>query len=169
MMIQTSPRKAVILWALDQAEETVREIENKFPDTSCAREALASSRLWAQGSIKMPIARKTIIQCHAAVRSIDGKADIARFHSVGQACATVHTTKHAIGYPIYALTALIRDNGLDKCEELVSSKLADYRDRLLYWNQCYQDEAYQWASFLQETKTEKAKTIEHIKLENSAG
>ncbi len=60
MMIQTSPRKAVVLWALDQAEETVREIENKFPDTSCAREALALSRLWAQGSIKMPIARKQL-------------------------------------------------------------------------------------------------------------
>lgn len=148
-LIQGMPRKAVVLWALELAEKTVKDLENKYPESNCARNALEMTKLWAQGTIKMPAAKRAILDCHAMAKRIEDKGDIARFHAVGQACGTVHTIGHAIGYPIYALTALIRENGLDDCEELVCSEMESYLQRLYYWNQYYGDESYHWASFIQ--------------------
>lgn len=150
-LIRTMPRKAVILWALDMAEETVRELEQKYPGSPSARRALEMSRLWAQGIVRMPEAKRAILACHAEARRTDNKADISRFHAVGLACATVHTTGHAIGFPLYALTALVRENGPDSCSSLIDAEIGKYRERLLYWKLHCRDGAYGWAGFLRET------------------
>lgn len=153
LLIQMMPRKAVILWALEMAEETVKILEKKYPQNDCARNALEMTRLWAQGSVKMPAAKRAILDCHAAAKVIEDQKDIALFHAVGQACGTVHTTGHAIGYPIYALTAIIRENGLDHCEELIHSEIERYQQQLFYWNAHYQDVACYWASFIQDSES----------------
>ena len=54
LLIGQQPRKAVILWALDLAEETVRELEANCPADRRAADAVALTRQWAAGKIKMP-------------------------------------------------------------------------------------------------------------------
>ena len=47
-------------------------------------------------------------------------------HAIGQACATVHTAGHAIGYPLYDLSAIIHSLGLDNCKTTVENRKQEY-------------------------------------------
>lgn len=148
MLIEKMPRKAVILWTLELAEETVRVLERRYPEDKRAGNALALTRLWAAGDVKMPVAKRAILDCHTAAKEIQNPSDIALFHAVGQACGTVHAKGHAIGYPIYDLTALIRENGLDESEQLIDMKIHFYIEKLLYWGEHYKDVPCSWAKFI---------------------
>lgn len=148
LLLDRQPRKAVILWALNLAEETVCVLKDRYPEEKRAENALVLTRLWAAGEIKMPIAKRAILDCHAAAKETRNPSDIALFHAVGQACGTVHTTGHAIGYPIYALTALIREKGTDDCEQLINQKIKSYIEELLYWGEHYMDVPCSWAKFI---------------------
>ena len=85
-IICNMPRKAVILWALELAEETVILLERKYPLEKRPRIALMSTKMWASGKIKMPVAKKAILDCHAFTKEISSPVDIARVHAIGQAC-----------------------------------------------------------------------------------
>ena len=52
-LIVHANRRALILWALELAEETARELAEKYPEDHRPREAVAASRAWASGEIKM--------------------------------------------------------------------------------------------------------------------
>lgn len=136
--------------ALELAEETVRELEDKYPDDRCPREAIETARAWAAGEIKMPLARRAILDCHVMVKELTDLADIARCHAVGQACSVVHTEGHAMGYPIYELTALVRERGLENCREVVEARVRDYEQRLLLWVDREKSECRKWADFLRD-------------------
>ena len=114
-LIAQANRRVLILWALELAEETARELAGKYPEDPRPREAIAASRAWASGEIKMPIAKQTILNCHAMAKELAHPADIARCHAVGQACSVVHTTGHSLGYPMYELTSIVLEHGLDGC------------------------------------------------------
>ena len=64
----------------------------------------------------MPVAKKAILDCHAAAKELSSLADIAHYHAVGQACGTVLANGHAIGYPIYDLTSIVRKYGIENCK-----------------------------------------------------
>ena len=106
-LIARANRRALILWALELAEETARELAEKYPEDHRPLDAIAASRAWASGEIKMPIAKQAILNCHAMAKELENPTDIARCHAVGQACSVVHTVGHALGYPMYELTAII--------------------------------------------------------------
>jgi len=150
LVIDELPRKAVILWALESAEKTVELLETKYPFEERPRTALTMTQMWASGKVKMPVAKRAILDCHAVAKEITSAADIARCHAIGQACGTVHTKGHAIGFPIYDLTALIRENGLNSCDEMIQQRIDYYFERLLYWKENYMNDSNQWASFLKE-------------------
>jgi len=103
-LIEQTNRRALILWALELAEETALQLAEKYPEDFRPREAIAAARAWAAGEIKMPIAKRVILNCHAMAKELTDPADIARCHAVGQACSVVHTAGHALGYPMYELT-----------------------------------------------------------------
>lgn len=149
-LTETLPRQAVILWALELAEETAQLLEQESPDGHRAALAVAMARLWASGEIKMPVAKRAILDCHAAAKNARDPRQAALFHAVGQACSTVHTVRHGVGFPIYALTALVRETGTQDCGARIEARLAQYRDRLLYWSRHYRDENRSWAAFLKE-------------------
>lgn len=107
LLINELPRKAVILWALELASETVKLLEIKYPQEKRSKIALSLTQKWASGEVKMPIAKRAILDCHAVAKEITSASDIARYHAIGQTCGTVHTKGHAIGLPIYDLTAII--------------------------------------------------------------
>ena len=140
--------RALILWALELAEETARELAGKYPEGPRPREAIAASKAWASGEIKMPIAKQAILNCHAMAKELENPADIARCHAVGQACSVVHTAGHALGYPMYALTAIILELGLDDCRDAVEHRVRYYEQRLHYWAEHEKSCSRNWASFL---------------------
>ena len=147
-LIAQANRRALILWALELAEETTRELAGKYPEDPRPREAIAASRAWASGEIKMPIAKQAILNCHAMAKELADPADIARCHAVGQACSVVHTAGHALGYPVYALTAIVLEHGLDDCRDAVEHRVRYYEQRLHYWAEHEKSCCQDWASFL---------------------
>lgn len=147
-LIGQANRRALILWALELAEETARELAEKYPEDHRPREAIAASRAWAAGEIKMPIAKRAILDCHAMAKELTNPADIARCHAVGQACSVVHTAGHALGYPMYELTAIVLELGLDDCRDAVEHRVRYYEQRLHYWAEHEKSCSQNWASFL---------------------
>lgn len=132
-LIGQANRRALILWALKLAEETAWELAENYPKYHHPQDAIAASRAWAAGEIKMPIAKQVILSCHAMAKELTNPADIARCHAVGQACSVVHTAGHALGYPLYALTAIVLELGLDDCRDFIEQRVIYYTQRLCYW------------------------------------
>lgn len=147
-LLQNQNHRVVALWALDFAAETIAKLEEKYPEELRPKEALKAAQDWSAGKLKMRLAQRKILDCHAFAKEIDCKEDIALCHAVGQACAVVHTAGHAIGYPIYDLTATIYRLGRDHCMEAVERRKQEYIDRLLYWNEHYSDYKGEWAEFM---------------------
>ena len=147
-LIAQANRRALILWALELAEETARELAEKYPKDHRPREAITASKAWAAGEIKMPITKRAILNCHAMAKELADPADIARCHAVGQACSVVHTSGHALGYPMYALTAIVLELGLDDCRDAVEHRMRYYEQRLHYWAEHEKSCSQNWASFL---------------------
>ena len=61
--------------------------ETKYPGEYRPRNALRAAEDWAAGRIKMPIAQREILTCHALARELSIAEDIALCHAVGQACS----------------------------------------------------------------------------------
>ena len=150
-LFQNQDHKVMVLWAFDFAGESIVKLEEKYPSEQRPREALAAAKDWAAGKVKMRWAQRKILDCHAFAKEIDDKEDIAACHAVGQACAVVHTAGHAIGYPIYDLTAIVYRLGIADCVEAVEQRKQDYMDRLFYWNEHCGDYKGEWASFMKKS------------------
>ena len=148
MLFRNQSHKTMVLWALDIAAESVAKLAEKYPDESRPREALEAARDWTTGRIKMPLAQRKILDCHAFAKEIDRKEDIALCHAVGQACAVVHTAGHAIGYPMYELSAIIYRLGIDNCREAVERRKREYIHKLFYWHEHVDDYNGPWADFM---------------------
>ena len=147
-LIVHANRRALILWVLELAEETTRELAEKYPEDFRPKEAVEAAASWAKGQIKMPIAKQAILNCHTMAKDLENPADIARCHAVGQACSVVHTVGHALGYPMYDLTAIVLELGLDDCRDAVEHRVRDYEQRLHYWAEHEKSCCQDWASFL---------------------
>ncbi|MDE6699496.1 MAG: hypothetical protein K2K10_00550 [Acetatifactor sp.] len=148
LLLETQNHRTVVLWAFEFAEETVEKLEEKYPTESRPRNALEASELWASGRIKMPIAKREILNCHAFAKEIQSLEDIALCHAIGQACSTVHTSGHALGFPIYDLTAIIRSYGIDHCQTPVEIRKQEYIEKIMYWRSHYESYTGDWADFM---------------------
>ncbi len=148
LLVQEQHRRALALWALELAEETVEKLLEKYPAEHRPKEALLASRAWAAGTVKMPVAQRAILQVHALAKELSSPEDKALCHAVGQACGVVHTPGHAMGFPMYELTALVRQHGLSACREPVEQRKEYYIERLHYWHEHYQDYSGTWAAFM---------------------
>ena len=149
LLFQEQNHRTMALWAFDFAAETIEELERRYPAERRPREALEAARDWAAGKIKMRLAQSKILSCHAFAKEIDRREDIAMCHAVGQACAVVHTAGHAIGYPIYDLTAIIYRRGIENCAGAVEARKKAYIDKVFYWKTYLEDDQGVWAGFMQ--------------------
>ena len=147
-LVAQENRRVLVLWALELAEETAQKLEEKYPEDHRPREAIGASRAWTAGEIKMPIAKRAILDCHAMAKELTNPADIARCHAVGQACSVVHTAGHALGYPMYELTAIVLEQGLDNCRDAVERRVMYYEQRLRYRTEYEKTCQLNWAGFL---------------------
>ena len=129
------PHTVLVLWALAWAEETVDTLEARYPQERRPREALEAARAWAAGALKMRPAQRAILNCHALTKELTRKEDIARCHG--------------LGYPLYDLTALVHQWGLEECREAVEARLRAYETTLQTWSQRAETYPGPWAAFLQ--------------------
>lgn len=148
MRFREQSHRTMVLWALDFAAESVAKLEEKYSDERRPREALEAARAWAAGNIKMRLAQRKILDCHTFAKEIDTKEDIALCHAIGQACAVVHTAGHAMGYPMYELSAIIYRLGIEHCRDAVERRKQEYIQKLFYWNEHVGDYEGKWADFM---------------------
>ena len=148
MLLREQNHRIVVFWALDLAAESVEKLEEKYPDETRPREALEAARAWAAGNIKMRLAQRKILDCHTFAKEISSKEDIALCHAIGQACAVVHTAGHAVGYPMYELSAIVYRLGIENCREAIERRKQEYIEKLFYWNEHVGDYEGEWADFM---------------------
>ena len=60
----------------------------------------------------------------------------------------VHTVGHALGYPIYELTAIVRRYGIENCRVAVETRAYEYVEKLLYWEKHQTEYDGKWATYL---------------------
>ena len=147
-LFREQSHRTIVLWALELAAESVAELEEKYPDETRPREALEAARAWAAGKIKMRPAQRKILDCHAFAKELQSKEYIALCHAVGQACAVVHTAGHAIGCPMYELSAIVYRLGIENCRDAVECRKREYINKLFYWNEHVDDYDGGWADFM---------------------
>lgn len=148
LLLDGANRRAVVMWALSLAQETADVLTEKYPERSEPQRAVDDARRWAAGQIKMPVAKASILALHAMAKTLADPADRARCHAAAQACSTVHTPGHALGYPVYELTALVCELGLKTCCGAVEARAAEYAARLLDAIACEPAYPGPWACFL---------------------
>ncbi len=147
-LIQLQKHRTLVMWALDCAKLTLEQFEAKYPDERRPRTCLELCEDWARGKIKMPLAKRAILDSHAVAKEIDDREYGALCHAIGHAGATVHVETHALGLPIYELTAIVLKYGEDSFPKPVSEKVDYYYNRLLYWQENTDEFELDWADFL---------------------
>lgn len=159
-LIQMQNHRTLVMWALDCAKNPLRQLETKYPDERRPATCLKMSEAWARGHIKMPAAKRAILDAHAAAKSIGDSVYGALCHAIGHAGATVHVETHALGLPFYELTAIVLSHGTGHFAVPVSERIAEYRERLLYWQDNTDRMELEWADFLlDDTRPNKEKLL----------
>ena len=135
LLLRAQSHITLALWAFDLAGESVAALEEKYPRERRPREALEAAQDWAAGRIKMPLAQRKILDCHALAKELTAQA-------------AVHPAGHALGYPIYDLTRLIYELGPESCREAVEKRKQTYLDKLFYWSAHGDHPGREWAPFM---------------------
>ncbi|WP_058764292.1 putative immunity protein [Exiguobacterium chiriqhucha] len=145
-VIQAQDRRTLALWAFELADEAVQALSERYPDETRLKTAVQLSRAWAAGNVKMNVAKQAILQAHTVAKELDSFEDQALCHAIGQACSVVHTSGHALGFPIYELTALVRYHGVPACHSIIEARMKHYMERIEYWSA--RTIEYEWATFM---------------------
>ena len=146
--------RTVAAWALDCAWEPCRQLEERYED-SRPRQAIETCWAWARGQAKMRQAQQAILAAHAMAKEVPSPADAALCHAVGQACGAVHVETHAIGLPMYELTAIVRRAAGQEWKREVREKIAWYLARLEEQRQKTAEDPGPWATFLLKARPNK--------------
>lgn len=147
--LEDTEHRAAVLWALEFAQQIANELGQRYPVCLRPQLAVLAAREWAAGRMKMREAQRRILDCHAAAKELDTAADAALCHAIGQGCAVVHTAGHALGLPMYELSALVYRLGADNCAAAVEARAGEYLTRLRWWKRHAQEYRGTWAAFLE--------------------
>lgn len=146
--IRRQKHRTLVLWAFRCVESPLALLRAHHPEEERPQQAVALCRLWAAGEVKMPVAKRALLQAHQVAKELSSPEDTALCHAVGQACATVHVETHAVGLPVYELTAIVRKYGLEACEQPVEDRIAAYLECLCTCAQDVDADGRCWAAFL---------------------
>lgn len=148
MLLGRQNGRNAVLWAFGFAQEIADTLAGRYPGEKRPENALAAAKCWAFGEIKMQQARRAILGCHALAKEVGSAEDSALCHALAQACSAVHTPGHAMGLPVYELTALVHRCGLQNCAEVLSHRVREYTERLLAVEAGRESQNYDWADFM---------------------
>lgn len=123
----------IVFWCFDCMQTTVKEFMTAYPKERDVERAIDLCYAWAQGEIKMPAAKRAILDCHAVAKRLDNEYYIALCHGIGQGCSAVHVETHALGLVFYELTAVVIKNGYKDYQDEVLQKIEFYMERLNWW------------------------------------
>ncbi|MDR1794571.1 MAG: hypothetical protein LBR25_04180 [Erysipelotrichaceae bacterium] len=147
--LNQASHQAIILWALELAGPVVEDLRDKYPRQNRPLLAYQAAVGWAKGKIKMPDAKRAILDCHGLAKELSEPTDIALCHAVGQACSCVHTAGHALGFVMYELTSIVFSFPENMWPAACPVWVRYYEDRLKYWMAHYDRSPWTWAGFLQ--------------------
>lgn len=150
-LMKKQDHRTLVLWAFDCVETPLTMFEIKYPNEDRPRIAYDYCQRWAKGEVKMPVAKNAIIRCHSVAKDIEDECYIALVHAIAQGLSTVHIGTHALGLPIYELTAIVRNNPTG-FEVEVNRKIQQYIDKLIYYEKHRDNIVRKWASFLSNDK-----------------
>jgi hypothetical protein len=158
-LIQLQNHRTIVMWALNCAKVPLEQFETEYPDEHRPRTCLELCEDWARSKVKMPIAKKAILDSHAVAKEINDSEYGALCHAIGHAGATVHVETHALGLSFYELTSIVLKYGKDDFPKPVTEKIDYYYDRLLYWEENTDKLGLNWADFLlDDTRPNKEKS-----------
>lgn len=146
--VESQNHRVIIMWTFDCAESIIESFEKNYPGEKRPAVALEKSRLWSEGIIKMPEAKKAILDVHALAKEISVDSAAANCHAVAQGCSTVHTQKHAMGLVYYELTSIVLACKGIKYQRPVEDKIEWYMKRLSYWKDNTNLLNIHWANFI---------------------
>ena len=163
MLIEQQKHRTIVMWAMDCAKVTLAQFEEKYPNELRPRMALDLCEDWSKGIIKMPAAKRAILDAHAVAKEIDDRVYGALCHAIGHAGASVHVETHALGLPFYELTSLVLKLGNDEYQKPVHEKINYYCERLIYWQENIDKADFVWASFLMDDNRPNKEKLLNIK------
>ncbi len=110
-LIETQSKSTLAYWAADYAEEVILPLWSKhYPKDLRPQNALIAARSWLEGEIKLPEAKKEILECHAAAREAEGNpVPQGAARAIGQCASTIHSARHCIGLALYGALAVAYD------------------------------------------------------------
>lgn len=147
-LIEHQNHRTMVLWAFELADETAQILSERYPGEQRFEAAVSISKEWAEGKVKMPVAKRAILDVHAVAKEIESPEDSALCHAIGQACGVVHAKGHALGFPVYELTALVRRYGVSDSKEHIEKRVRYYEDRVIYWSEHHESLTREWADFM---------------------
>lgn len=167
ILITKQKHQTIIQWAMECANIFLNIFEGKIPNDNRPRNSLFKANLWAGGQIKMPEAKRAILDCHKAATDAKAFPAIeAAARAIAHAAASVHVETHAIGLIIYGLTALV----YNREESIIEQYLDYFYDRLLHYQDHYDSNDNNWAAFILKDKPNKEaillKKIKTLKIDN---
>jgi len=102
----TDPHHRLLaLWAAACAEHVLHLFESEEPSDPRPQQAIAQTRAWARGEIKMSQSRAAGGHAMAAARALKGAARHAAF-AAGQGAVVAHVAAHELGAAAYAIKAV---------------------------------------------------------------
>lgn len=96
--------KLLALWAASCAEHVLPLFESVAPEDPRPRLAIAATRAWAAGELKMMESRAKGGESMAAARPLKSAARFAAY-AAGQAACVPHVPEHNLGAAAYAIKA----------------------------------------------------------------
>lgn len=110
-LIETQSKLTLVFWAINYAEEQILPLWTKhYPKDLRPINSINAARSWLSGKVKLPQAKSTILECHAAAREA-GNNPVAQAsaRAIGQSASTIHSARHCIGLPLYGALAIAYD------------------------------------------------------------
>jgi len=110
-LIETQSKTTIVNWCIDYAEMRLTPIYAKaYPDDNRPTLAIVAARRWLGGEIKLPEAKKDILECHAAAREAEGyPAAQAAARAIGQCASAIHAPTHSAGLMFYGALSIAYD------------------------------------------------------------
>jgi hypothetical protein len=149
-LIAKQKRRTLVLWVIDCAHSVLPIFESEYPNDNRPRNAIEAAKKWAQGKIKMSIAKKAALATHNAATLIsdENPAACAAARAIGHVVGTVHVETHAMSFVLYTLTAFVYATNQNSDDKVITERCNWLYDRLLYWETNIEKIDTPWASFL---------------------